>query len=301
MRQETKEEERKKLSQQLTFFSSMSIAVAVAVYFFTRELMTSLISMVAATIILMANSYFRKKLKQSARIKKMEEIFPDFLQLMSSNLRAGITIDRAMLLSAREEFFPLDKEILKTGRDITTGKNIEDSLLAMSKRIDSPKISKTILLLISGIKSGGDVATLLEETASNMREKAFLEKKASSSVLMYVIFIFVAVAVAAPALFGLSNLLVDILSTLLAEVPTTQSANMPFTMSSVSISTTFIFYFSLTFIIVIDILAALILGLVSKGEEKQGIKYLVPMVIISLIIFFAVKFGLSGFVKGMFP
>jgi len=134
-----------------------------------------------------------------------------------------------------------------------------------------------------------------------MREKAFLEKKASSSVLMYVIFIFVAVAVAAPALFGLSNLLVDILSTLLAEVPTTQSANMPFTMSSVSISTTFIFYFSLTFIIVIDILAALILGLVSKGEEKQGIKYLVPMVIISLIIFFAVKFGLSGFVKGMFP
>ena len=109
---------------------------------------------------------------------------------MSSNLRAGITIDRSMLLSAREEFDPLDKEILKTGRDITTGKDIQSALQNMSKRIGSNKIAKTVLLIISGIKAGGDVATLLEETAVHMREKSFLEKKAASSVLMYVIFYF---------------------------------------------------------------------------------------------------------------
>jgi len=56
--------------------------------------------------------------------EKIETVFPDFLQLVASNLRAGITVDRAMLLSARPEFAPLDKEILQSGRDISTGKPI---------------------------------------------------------------------------------------------------------------------------------------------------------------------------------
>ena len=72
---------------------------------------------------------------------------------MSSNLRAGLTIDRAMLLSSKEEFYPLNEEILKAGKDIATGKSVEFALLEMSKRINSNKIDKTILLIISGIKA----------------------------------------------------------------------------------------------------------------------------------------------------
>jgi len=170
----------------------------------------------------------------------------------------------------------------------------------MSKRIGSEKISKTVLLLISGIKAGGDVATLLEETATNMREKGFIEKKAASSVLMYVIFVFVAVSVGAPALFGLSNLLVDVLTTLLSNFPSVENVNTPFTLSTINISTNFIFYFSLSFIIVIDVLASLVIGLVSKGEEKEGLKYLLPLLAISLTVFFSVKLILQEVLRGFF-
>lgn len=242
--------------------------------------------------------YLNEKLKQSSRISKMEEIFPDFLLLMSSNLRAGITIDQAMLLSAREEFDPLDKEILKTGREITTGKDIETALLNMSKRIGSEKIHKTILLILSGIKSGGDIAIILEQTATSTRERAFVEKKASSSVLMYVIFIFIAVSFGAPALFALSNILVEILTTLLSGLPDVSDISTTITLSRIDISIDFIFYFSISFIIAIDILASMILGLVSKGEEKQGLKYLPALLVISLATFFLIKYALSGFVSG---
>ena len=103
-----------------------------------------------------------------------------------------------------------------------------------------------------------------EETAVNMREKSFIEKKASSSVLMYVIFIFLAVAIFAPALFSLSNILVEVLTSILSDLPEVDmgAANMPFSFSSVSISLDFAKYFSLGFIIVIDVLASLILALV---------------------------------------
>jgi len=266
----------------------------------TRRLITSIILVILIPTAALVYFYFLIQLKEYKRIKKMEEVFPDFLQLMSSNLRAGITIDRSMLLSVREEFNPLDKEINKTGREIATGKSMETALLGMAKRIGSEKIRKTILLINSGMRAGGNLATLLEQTASNMRESNFVEKKAASNVLMYVIFIFVAVAAGAPALFALSTVLVQTLSTLLAGIPEVESVAVPFTLSKISVSVDFIIYFSLVFIIVIDVLAALVLGLVNKGEEKEGIKYLVPLLIISIIIFFAIRYALSGIMAGLF-
>ena len=265
----------------------------------TKKIIISVVLGFIIPISIYVYFYFAIQLKKYKKIKKMEEVFPDFLQLMSSNLRAGITIDRSMLLSVREEFDPLDKEIQKAGREIATGKSMELSLLNMAGRIGSEKIRKTLLLIISGMRAGGNLATLLEQTGTNMRENLFIEKKAASNVLMYVIFIFVAVAAGAPALFGLSTVLVEILTNLLSGIPDIESAAVPFTLSTISVSVTFIKYFALTFIIVIDILAALVLGLVSKGEEKEGLKYLLPILAISLVVFFAVRILLSNVMAGL--
>ena len=292
----------KKKRERVIFYGVLIGLITSMIYFvFKREIFSSALILIGIPVIFYLYFHFRTQLKKSERVRKMEDVFPDFLQLMSSNLRAGITIDRSMLLSARPEFSPLDKEINQAGRDIATGKNIEASLRDMSKRINSEKIHKTILLIISGIRAGGNLATLLEETSVNMRERGFVEKRAASNVLMYVIFIFLAVSIGAPLLFSLSSLLVGTLTNILSGLPEVDaSLNMPFTLSSVSISVTFIKYFSLAFIIVTDILAALTLGLVSKGEEKEGIKYIIPLLIISISVFFIVRFALEGVMAGLF-
>lgn len=246
--------------------------------------------------------YFRDSLKQSSRVRKMENVFPDFLQLMASNLRAGMTIDRAMLLSARKEFDPLDKEIIETGKDIATGRRIKEALLDMAERIGSTKIEKTILLIISGIEAGGNLAVLIEQTAMGMRERGFVEKKAASSVLMYVIFIFVAVAAGAPLLFSLSGILVGVMADLLIGVPdmSNTAMNLPFSMTGVGISVSFVMWFSVVFILCIDVLASLVLGLVAKGEEKEGLKYLPFLIVISMIVYFLTRIILQNFIGGFF-
>ena len=301
----TKEQEEKKIEAQskkrMWIFGISGGLIFSAIFFLmTGNIVVSIILAFAIPAAVFIYFYFLKQLRRYRRTKKMEEVFPDFLQLMSSNLRAGITIDRSMLLSIREEFDPLDKEIQKTGREIATGKSMEIALLNMAKRIGSEKIRRTIMLIISGMRAGGNLATLLEQTATNMKESDFVEKKASSNVLMYVIFIFVAVAVGAPMLFALSTVLVETLTTLLSGIPVVEDASLPFTMSSVSVSVTFIKYFAIVFMFVIDILAALILGLVSKGEEREGMRYLLPILIISFTIFFVVRLVLGHFMAGLF-
>lgn len=273
--------------------------VSTAFYFFGVSMVFAPVIFVALMILL----YFKVGLQASARIKKMEEVFPDVISLMASNLRSGITIDRAFLLAAKPEFDPLDKEILKTGKDITTGQDIIFALKKMSDRIESEKITKVVLLIISGLRAGGNISDLLEQTASNMKKKEVLEKKSRSTILMYIIFIFFAVAVGAPVLFGLSSVLVEIIIDLTTKLPDTSESqvNLAISLSDISISIDFVIYFSIIFILVTDLISSLVIGLVRKGDSKEGIKYFLPLAAISVALFFVVRIFLSSTLTNFLP
>jgi archaellum biogenesis protein FlaJ (TadC family) len=281
----------------------VSLCISIVVFIFTKNFFESLIVFVVFTILTQIYFFVSQILRRAGDIHKMEEVFPDFIALMSSNLRAGMTIDKAMLLSSRKEFAPLDREIIRMGKDIVTGKETSKALYDMSKRINSEKISRTIQLIVSGIRAGGNLAVLLEETASNMRERNFVEKRAASNVMMYEIFIFFAVAFGAPALFSLSTVLVQILSSILSNIPqgvTNTTISMPFTLTSINVSPKFIFYFSLVFLTVIDILASLVLGLVTKGKERDGLKFVIPLCLCSICVFFGTYYFLIQYFSQMF-
>lgn len=271
--------------------SIIAILTSILAFFLKIKIYYGLI----AFIILNLFFYFKISIKASTRIKKMENVFPDVISLMASNLRSGVTIDKAFLLSARPEFNPIDKEILKTGKEIATGKDIIYSLKTMGERIHSEKISKVLLLIISGLKAGGNISDLLEQTSRNMKEKEIIEKKASSSILMYVIFIFFAVAVGAPILFALGSVLAEIIISLAAKMPDMASSQMslPFTFSKVSISVNFIIYYSVIFITISDLISCFIIGLVNKGEGKAGLKLFIPLLVLSLGIFLITRTFLS--------
>jgi len=289
---------RKYVLQKTILSLILSIISSTVLYFLDVNI---LISFLIVFIVLQFFFYFKVSLQATARITKMEDIFPDVLQLMSSNMRAGMTIDKALILSARKEFFPLDEEIMKTGKEIATGKPIARALLDMAKRTHSDKIKKTITLIVSGLKAGGNLAGILEQTHNNMREQQFTEKRVASSVLMYVIFIFFAVGIGAPLLFGLSSLLVEMLIEILGRVDlSNMPSNVPFMMTTISISAGFIKYFALIFMVISNFLACLIIGIVNTGKEKNGLRYYPPILALSIGIFFLVRYLLKGFLAQAF-
>lgn len=238
-----------------------------------------------------------------AKAKFIEGVLPDALQLMSSNLRAGLTTDRALLLSARPEFGPLQDEINTVGKEITMGVEIGDSLMHMTERVKSDKLKKTVMLIVSGLKSGGELASLLEQTAKNLRRQRLVEEKIRANVMMYVIFIFVAVAFGAPMLFGLSSFLVGVLTKNIAamEIPETiVASSMPVTFSKISITPHFVLIYAVTSMITTAFLGSLILGLIAKGKEKEGLKFIPILVICSVGIFFLVRFFIGALLGGLF-
>lgn len=223
----------------------------------------------------------------------VEEILPDALLLIASNLRAGLTVESAILEASRAEFGPLQNEISIVGRKIATGEDLGNALVEMRLRIRSKILEKSMLLIRSGLYSGGELAALLEQTAEYLRDQQLIQKRISSNVLTYVIFIGAAIGVGAPTLFALSSFLVEVISTTLGSIDipeTTVSAQIPINISVLGVSIGFIINYIMIFLVLNSVLGSIILGLINKGQERAGLKYIPLFIGLSMGVFFLVRF-----------
>ena len=251
--------------------------------------------------------YVWLSLNVSSKAKQVEEALPDALQLMSSNIRAGLTIDKALLLAARPEFGALEEEIRRVGKETMAGRNLTDALARMTLHIKSEDLSRTVELVLNSIKSGGQLADILDQTAEDLRDQQIIRKEISASVLMYVLFIFIAISIGAPALYAMSGFLVNLLSRNMAMIAKEMpkdfdgAGSMPIKMTGTSINTAFIFRYSIISLSVSCIFGAMIIGLILKGEEKEGFKFLPIMLVIAFALYFGVSYILEYTIGGMMP
>ena len=157
--------------------------------------------------------------------------------------------------------------------------------------------------ITTGINSGGELSELLEQTSNNLKRQEIVEKKVRSSVLMYFIFIFVAVGVGAPALYSLSSFLVEILTEKIAiEIPQQSLAqtSLPMSFSKPNITTQFTLTYTIISLITSSILSSLVLGLIGKGKESAGMKYIPILIALTLTIFFITKIMIKSLLSGLF-
>src|SRR4030043_1012258 len=73
------------------------------------------------------------------RTKAVEAVFPDFLQLTSANISAGMPIDRALWYAVRPGFGVLAKEIESVAKNTMAGEDLRRALGNFSKKNNSKK------------------------------------------------------------------------------------------------------------------------------------------------------------------
>jgi len=248
--------------------------------------------------------YVPMMLKVEKTAKEIEVMLPDALQLMSSNLKSGLTVDQALLASVRPEFGSFTRELDRIGKEIAIGKPIEKALMDSTKRVKSEKYMKTMELLASGLRSGGELSKLLDQTSANLKHQSLVDQKVRSNVAMYVIFIFFAIGLGAPILYGLSSYLVEVISNLFSNIEIPAAASDRFAIpivqfSQSSITKEFVTTYISSSIILSSIMGGFIIGLISKGKEKEGIKYIPVLIILALVMFFLVRTIISSFLGGL--
>ena len=232
--------------------------------------------------------YFYLDLKIYLRTKKMEEQLPDFLQVLSANLKAGMTFERALWAAIKPRFNVLGSEMAKASKKVMTGYEVGKALTELADRYDSLMLRRTVDLIISEAESGGNVAELIDRLVDNLKETKALKDEMSASAIAYVIFISVIVIVISPLLFALSfHLLVLILNFVSnLSVAAQRGVALPFVFSKVNVNQDDFRVFSIVAILVISFFSSLIVAIVEKGDMKSGLKYIPIYVFGSMALYF---------------
>ncbi len=231
--------------------------------------------------------------------KFAEEVLPDVLQLIASNIRSGLTPDKAIILAARPEFGILEKEIKIAAKKALAGYSLEDALLELGKRIKSRIVERTFRLIAEGMRKGGEIAELLESTAEDIRNLKTLKKEITAQVAMYAIFIFIAIGIAAPILFAFTSYLMETMSEIgqklnLEEMSGYGSYTGGLTLKFSPLDVVFIRRYSLLALTLSSLFGGLLIGLLQEGSEKAGIKYIPILLLLNFSIYFGAQYMLAN-------
>ena len=276
-------------------------------------LLTFLISFVVFYIIVNVGNYVFLNLRKDARRKAVDEVLPDFLLLASANVRAGMTVDQALWYAAKPEFGLLSEEVTVIAKRSFAGEPLDKSLDALAARFDSKTLKRAVILIKQAMASGGEIASILERTGEDARKMQILRKEIAASLIMYVIFIAFAAAFATPFLFSVSHQLLVRLESVFAQVPTINIQEMTSQMASTtgSVPRSFInlqigrlpitsqafFIYTIVMLIVTNTFSSLIIGVIHKGDKKEGLKYLPILLVVSLTVYLLTNGILSTVLK----
>ncbi|MFH1127425.1 MAG: type II secretion system F family protein [archaeon] len=275
----------------MVFYTMAFLDFFILYGFSGAPLWLSIIPPLLIMIVGFGSPYIIYSVVAEARRKNMEQLLPDMLLLTASNIKSGLTIDRALLFSARPEFGDLGQEFRRVAFEIYGGQPIDESFQSLTKKVKSCILERTVGLLVEGLRSGGAVAKLLEETAVDIRNTETLQKEIQSSVMMYIMFIFMAAVLGAPFLFAISSFLVSSTVGMWQDMDfDTEFADTGMLkMSKPDIDLDLFNYFSIAALVITTFFAGLLISLIQSGNLKGGIKYVPIFVSLALLINYGAK------------
>lgn len=247
--------------------------------------------------IFMICMYFYLDIVIFNRTRKMEEVLPDFLQEVSSNLKGGLSFEKSLWIAIKPRFGILANEIALAAKKVMTGTDVDIALNEFANKYDSPMLRRSMELIVSEIQSGGKVADIIDKVVENLKKTKALKEEMTASVLTYMIFIGAIVIVISPVLFALAYNLLIVISKVAALLATTGSASKSVgfisNVGNISVDRDAFIWFSRLALAVIAFFSSMIVSIIEKGNIQSGVKY-IPIFIISTQIVYTIALSIMS-------
>ncbi len=244
--------------------------------------------------------YFYWNIRIFKRTKELELLLPDYLTLVSTNLKGGMSFENSLWSSIKPEFGILANEVGLASKRVMTGDEVTEALVEFSMKYDSPVLRRTMQLLIGEVESGGRVVDTIDKIIIDMKKTEALKKEMAASTVTYMIFIGMLVVVICPVLFALSLQLFTLTSGFVGNLAGSgvgQVGGAGLSVTKTTIEKGDFRLFSILAIGIISIFSSTIISIIEKGNIKSGIKY-IPMLLVSSETIYFIASGIFGMLFG---
>lgn len=138
--------------------------------------------------------FFMGLLLESKREASINQMFLEFARDLVEGVKSGTPISKSIINTQTKDYGSLSVHVNKLANQISLGIPVKDALDIFARDIKSPVISRAISLIREAETSGGKIETILESVAFSVAqiEKLRKERKAAISNLTvqgYIIFL----------------------------------------------------------------------------------------------------------------
>lgn len=119
-------------------------------------------------------AFYIEKMR-TQRVEAIEEQINPFLMGLANALKSTPSIGDAFASVQYLLPNPLKQEIELAAKEMRVGSSLDQALLSMANRVNSPILDSALSAILIGRQVGGNLPLVLETTASTLREMARLE------------------------------------------------------------------------------------------------------------------------------
>lgn len=109
------------------------------------------------------------------RLKLFDQQLPDALTLIANSLRSGYAFQQAMELVSKEMPDPIAREFGQVIKETRVNIPIEDSLVALTRRVPSVDLDLVVTAVLIQRQIGGNLAEVLDRIVGTIRDRIKLQ------------------------------------------------------------------------------------------------------------------------------
>jgi tight adherence protein C len=163
------------LSSFLMLWVVFAATFAVICFIFADSLGVGRILLIVAVIVgiavgaLMPQLWLRSRV--SERHYQIRKALPDALDLLTTSVEAGLSLDAALVRVSEFQRGPLQDELVVAMQDITLGKSRRDALAELSERLAVPEVINLVATINQAEVTGAPIGQVLRAQAHQVRVK----------------------------------------------------------------------------------------------------------------------------------
>ncbi|MCK5281940.1 MAG: type II secretion system F family protein, partial [Nanoarchaeota archaeon] len=215
-------------------------------------------------------------------------------------------LDLSLWKANRPRFGILSDEINQIARSTYASGSLIEPLNEFSKKYDSSLLRRIVSNLIEGIKTGADIASLLDDISMNIIMIRYTKKELASEVENYMLFITMTVLIISPFMFGLTykmtGLIETVKNTLVGTFDASDDAVSKIPGGSIvpvgESTEDFRYYFDWFVHLMLAtnvIVSVLLMSMVKHGNVKQDLKKIPVFYVICISVYALSKLLFSNF------
>ncbi|MFT4326403.1 MAG: type II secretion system F family protein [Candidatus Woesearchaeota archaeon] len=229
----------------------------------------------------------------------VENVLPDALFMIASNMKSGETPFHAVKSSIRPEFGPLAEAFdLAITRSLGST-SFSDSLLQVGDTIDSEILQRSMKLFSTAIRSGSRVSMLLEDIANDVISRQTLKKEMVTNTKTNSMFIIFMVVIAAPFLMSISIFFSESMGSFRGDAGT-GGESVGGLGGGDTVSSEFLTLYAYAFLFLTGIMASYFSATMVEGDGRNGLKKAPLIIAASYGVFFMSQYLINTMLGGMF-